>query len=192
MNVRRDTYVDKVLTKQCSKCNSIRPPQAYHCPICERCMAYMDHHCPWVNNCVALYTQKPFILFLLYTSLALTLSLVVNLSQGYDDIQAAIGNGPRLPPVGFWVCVRAFTMMESVPFLMFMSVVFFDQICIVLNRPSTLERIRHHEFSTPKQGIQFKRRGYKNFMISFGGPFSLKWFLPTVIEGTFEMEELYE
>lgn len=53
---KKNTYVDKILMKECHICDSIRPPQAYHCNICGRCMAFMDHHCPWVNNCVALYT----------------------------------------------------------------------------------------------------------------------------------------
>jgi len=84
-------------------------------------------------------------------------------------------------------------VLESVPFLMFMSVVFFDQVCIVLNRPSILEKVRHHEFmQQPGQTFTFKRRGYRNYLITFGGPFSWRWFVPIIIEGGFEMEELYE
>jgi palmitoyltransferase len=150
----------------------------------------MDHHCPWVNNCVALYTQKPFILFLFYTQLALTFSLVMNVSQGLTQL---FEGGNLSSEIDSWTCLRAITILESVPFLMFMAVVFFDQICIVLNRPSTLEKIRHHEFQQQPGAIfTFKRRGYKNFMITFGGPVSWRWFVPTIVEGKFDMEELYE
>lgn len=54
--------------------------------------------------------------------------------------------------------------MLQVPFLMFLSVVLFDQLVIVLNRPSTLERVRHHEGTEDKgREIKKKRRGYLNF-----------------------------
>ncbi len=37
----------------------------------------MDHHCPWINNCVGYYTQKPFVLFLMYVLLASVYASVV-------------------------------------------------------------------------------------------------------------------
>ena len=86
-------------------------------------------------------------------------------------------------------CNRGLAIVESVPFLMFMTVVLFDQLCIILNRPSSLERIRLHESG---EEITFKRRGYKNFKVTFGGPFGWRWFLPLIIEGVFDMEELYD
>ena len=73
---------------------------------------------------------------------------------------------------------------------MFLTVVLFDQLVIVLNRPSTLEVIRLHE-SFSEEEVKLKRRGYHNFKVTFGGPFSWRWLVPTVIEGVFDMEELY-
>lgn len=66
VNARNVRFLDKIMSKKCKKCNSIKPPHSHHCSTCKACVARMDHHCPWVNNCVGIYTQKHFILFLLY------------------------------------------------------------------------------------------------------------------------------
>ena len=66
VNARNVRFLDKVMSKKCKKCNSIKPPHSHHCSTCKACVARMDHHCPWVNNCVGYYTQKHFILFLYY------------------------------------------------------------------------------------------------------------------------------
>lgn len=56
VNARNVRFLDKLMSKKCKKCNSIKPPHSHHCSICKRCIAHMDHHCPWVNNCVGFYT----------------------------------------------------------------------------------------------------------------------------------------
>lgn len=56
VNAKNVRYLDKILSKKCKKCNSIKPPKSHHCSTCKRCVARMDHHCPWVNNCVGFYT----------------------------------------------------------------------------------------------------------------------------------------
>ncbi|TNV79651.1 hypothetical protein FGO68_gene4645 [Halteria grandinella] len=184
---RRNTYVDKVLSKRCAECkDSIRPPQAYHCQVCGRCIAYMDHHCPWVNNCVGLYTQKPFILFLFYSILALLTALIINVNSTLNALSQISG----AVALDFEFTMRFLVIIESVPFMMFLSVVLFDQLVIVLNRPSTLQRIRDHEQSYREEKIE--RNGKLNFQVTFGeSKFSYRWLLPRVIEGKFDMEELY-
>ena len=65
----------------CVSCKVVKPPQAHHCQVCNRCVYRRDHHCPWVNNCIGQYSQKPFVLFLLYGSLYHCLSLYTLLTD---------------------------------------------------------------------------------------------------------------
>lgn len=50
----------------CSVCKVVKPPQTHHCKTCNRCVYRRDHHCPWINNCVGQFSQKSFVLFLVY------------------------------------------------------------------------------------------------------------------------------
>jgi hypothetical protein len=60
----------------CFKCKSIKPIRSHHCSTCSRCILRMDHHCPWIGQCVGLKNHKQFLLFLLYSTIGLTIQWV--------------------------------------------------------------------------------------------------------------------
>lgn len=79
------------------------------------------------------------------------------------------------------------TILVELAFMLFNVVVFFDQITVVLNRLSPVDKVR-------LQGNRLKRikkRGYENFMITFGEAPSIMWLWPSPITRDFTIEELY-
>ncbi|KAM0722702.1 hypothetical protein Q7P37_002143 [Cladosporium fusiforme] len=55
--------------RYCKKCRCVKPDRSHHCSTCGKCVLKMDHHCPWLATCAGLRNYKPFLLFLIYTSI---------------------------------------------------------------------------------------------------------------------------
>ena len=73
--------------------------------------------------------------------------------------------------------------------LIFTTIVLFDQLVIITNRLSTIERIR---LFSNRLGKRVKKRGYDNFKYTFGGPFGFHWFLPFAPKVELTVESLYK
>ncbi|XP_022652484.1 palmitoyltransferase ZDHHC3-like [Varroa jacobsoni] len=73
----------------CIRCETFRPPHAYHCRICDRCIRGVDHHCPWINNCVGELNRKYFLQFLVYTVITcLYGTIVIGISWYFESPKA--------------------------------------------------------------------------------------------------------
>ena len=73
--------------------------------------------------------------------------------------------------------------------MLFILVVFCDQIVIILNRLRIIDRVRLEMNRISRK--QVKKRGYDNYKMTFGGPFGIKWFLPIPPSRPLPVEELY-
>jgi len=59
-------HLRPIWSRNCIKCNEIKPGRTHHCEVCNRCVFMMDHHCPWVNNCLGIENYRYFLLFIFY------------------------------------------------------------------------------------------------------------------------------
>jgi len=61
--------------KWCETCKQTKPPRAYHCSNCRRCVFKMDHHCHYMNNCIGAKNLKFHLQFTGYMGLGSLYSL---------------------------------------------------------------------------------------------------------------------
>lgn len=87
--------------RYCKKCQTQKPDRAHHCSSCGRCVLKMDHHCPWLAACVGFRNYKPFLLFLIYTSLYCWLCFAVCATWVYKVILKDETFSERLMPVNY-------------------------------------------------------------------------------------------
>ena len=55
--------------RNCETCKYNRPAKASHCNTCQKCVNGWDHHCVALNNCVGRRNLRPFVAFLVVSSL---------------------------------------------------------------------------------------------------------------------------
>ncbi|KAF1984499.1 zf-DHHC-domain-containing protein [Aulographum hederae CBS 113979] len=85
----------------CKKCQCKKPDRTHHCSTCRRCVLKMDHHCPWLATCVGLRNYKPFLLFLIHTSLFCWLCFAVTATWLWTEIFSDAQFEETLMPVNY-------------------------------------------------------------------------------------------
>ncbi|KAK2608726.1 palmitoyltransferase for Vac8p [Conoideocrella luteorostrata] len=86
----------------CKKCQARKPDRAHHCSTCRRCVLKMDHHCPWLATCLGLRNYKPFLLFLVYTTLLCLYAFAVSGTWVWSEvIQEDVQQFDNILPVNF-------------------------------------------------------------------------------------------
>ncbi len=83
----------------CKKCQTKKPDRTHHCSSCRRCVLKMDHHCPWLAACLGLRNYKPFLLFLIYTSLFCWICFAVSGSWVWNGVLSNVHMDQALMPV---------------------------------------------------------------------------------------------
>jgi hypothetical protein len=162
----------------------LQPPYVHHCNICGQCVLMVDHHCPWINNCVGYFNQKCFVLFNAYGLTTLLYSCILLYRRLFYELFGATS----VSQLDFSFPVVASSLFLIVLASLFIIVVLCDQLVIITNRLSPLDRIRLDQIRLNKNKV--KKRGLANFTYTFGAP-SLAWVLPVPIAKSVTFESLY-
>lgn len=175
--------MEKPSSQICCKCRCQKTSRTHHCSICERCISKMDHHCPWVNNCVGFYTQKHFVLFLFYIMLACLYSFIMLIVRGVfcaSYIETELCSRPREDTALDLLLGMAAFFVGGI-FFLFVSVMLYDQLSCIVSNTSGIDML--------KKTIVEKRSAKMNLEETFGGRFSIFWFLPTKVKGNMVKSE---
>jgi palmitoyltransferase len=184
--------LDKIISKKCKKCSSVKPPNSHHCSICKRCVARMDHHCPWVNNCVGFYSQKFFLQFLMYVFLGSAHGLFLISRQGLY----CMDRNCRMYANANNTAMTCISIFLALLFGLFVMIMFCDQVSCITSEMSTLDKLqakRDKKSGKKVEKVKPKRTGFENLCQVFGTKgFRASWFFPTDIKRVLSIEGEYE
>ncbi|KAL4237749.1 Zinc finger DHHC-type containing 22 [Mactra antiquata] len=92
-----DTPADWVA---CIKCQVDRPPRAFHCNHCGKCMLKRVHHCFLTGSCIGFYNQRFFVIFCLWSTITSGFCLYLQLTYLNMDLPLnTVACFTYIPPV---------------------------------------------------------------------------------------------
>lgn len=147
----------------CKKCDRCRPARAHHCSTCGICILRYDHHCPFVANCIGNRNLKPFILFLFYSALGLTILSLLSLQEMIEVKEA------------LWYVAGS----ASLSICIYLYGFFFGQVWMVSKNFTTLE-------ASWKYNVYDTQNKFQNFTQVFGKNYWL-WMVPCCHKGEIGM-----
>lgn len=171
------------VARSCQKCDRPKPPRAHHCRVCRRCVLRMDHHCPWINNCVGHGNYKAFVLFLLYSLIALVQSAGLLVTHALHLLNAkraarVVRAGPRATPLLIhnmatlqkrakhfvvWALLQTTSLALAIPLIIGLGMLLGWHIYIILQNKTTIE---YHEGVTASAH-------YKTFGQKYSHPYDI-------------------
>ena len=149
----------------CRICRAYKPPFSHHCRICNRCVSRMDHHCPWMNNCIGAANMKFFILFLIYTLLASSTTVIFFL-QSLVHYNAF--------PQSLWTVTAFLVLLASASFV-FVGGMLLNVYNGITSGMGTIDRIQHRHSQLKHPKLQYQPVPLTHI---FGIQPILTWWLP--------------
>ncbi|CAH1773205.1 unnamed protein product, partial [Owenia fusiformis] len=94
--------------KPCITCQHERPPRVHHCHVCRTCILKRDHHCFFTGTCIGLNNQRHFVVFVWWTAIATTFSLVHGIAYCYWYFLADSWCMDVILPVTVFRCIMGY------------------------------------------------------------------------------------
>ena len=152
-----DTYLLNSTSRVCDHCEYPKPQRVHHCATCQKCVLLKHHHCPWINNCVALYTQKNYILFLVYTFLGCLLTLAIMIAKSVVFGVAGDSQGE--------FCITVGVIVISSIFAVRLGCLMFDQCKYLWSNNGPIDDLLLTTFRRRKFSVNFYEVFGSNWMI---------------------------
>jgi palmitoyltransferase len=163
--------VEPTPPRVCKRCRTIKPYGTHHCSSCKRCVVRLDHHCPWINNCVAIFNQKYFLLFLIYTAFLCFFSGTLLVARFVSCTNFKTLSRPpscNVGDIGTFCCIYNFIV--ALVFGLFVLIMFFDQLSAIFENTPGIDALQ--------QRFGVKKGRYEALCDVFGEKLSWRWFLP--------------
>ena len=140
----------------CRECGAFKPDRCHHCAELGQCVLARAHWSPLCNNAIGYYNLKPYLLWLLYASLAHALALAAlapGLLRAADPLLAARGAPVVALRDGGEGSVLAYALVSALTSALVGGAIFFWLVChaVLAARGVTARRDRPQCGCSPAQ-----------------------------------------